>query len=80
MKGITTIKVYEDTKRQLDHFREYKNESYDEVIKKVIFVAKTCEEEPELSQETVKAIEKARDRIRKGKFLTEEEAKKRLGL
>ena len=75
----TTIKLHEDTKEQLDKFREYKNESYDEVIKKVIFIAKTCEKEPELSKETIKAIEKARERIKKGKFVTEAEAKKRLG-
>lgn len=76
----TTIKIHEDTKSQLDRFREYKNESYDEVIKKVMYIAKTCKTEPELSAETINAIEKARDRIKKGKFLTEDEAKKRLGL
>ncbi len=76
----TTIKVHGNTKNQLDQFREYKNESYDEVIKKVMFIAKTSEKEPELSKETIKAIEKARERIKKGKFLTEAEAKKRLGL
>ncbi len=76
----TTIKIHEDTKQELDGFREYKNESYDEVIKKVVFVAKTCKTEPELSQETIQAIEKARERIKKGKFLTEAEARKRLGL
>jgi len=76
----TTIKIHEDTKLQLDLFREYKNESYDEVIKKVVFIAKTCETEPELSKETIKAIERSRERIKRGKFLTEEEAKKRLGL
>jgi predicted transcriptional regulator len=78
--NATTIKLYEDTKTQLDRFREYKNESYDEVIKKVIFIAKTCETEPKLSKETIEAIEKARARIKKGRFLTEAEAKKRLGL
>ena len=76
----TTIKIYEDTKGQLDQFREYKNESYDEVIKKVVFIAKTCKTEPELGKETIEAIEKARERIKKGKFMTEKEAKKRLGL
>ena len=76
----TTIKIHQDTKSQLDQFREYGNESYDEVIKKVVYIAKTCEKEPELSKETIKAIEKARERIKKGKFLTEAEAKKRLGL
>lgn len=76
----TTIKIHEDTKSQLDKFREHKEESYDQVIKKVIFVAKNCETEPELSQETIRAIESARERMRKGKFLTEAEARKRLGL
>lgn len=80
MEAITTIKIHEDTKQALDHFREYKNESYDEVLKKVIFVAKTCKTEPELSQETIHAIEKARERIKRGRFLTEAEARKRLGL
>ena len=76
----TTVKIYEDTKNQLDQFREYKNESYDEVIKKVIFIAKTSKTEPKLSRETIEAIEKARERIKKGNFLTEKEARKRLGL
>ncbi len=76
----TTIKIHEDTKSQLDHFRECKNESYDEVIKKIVYIVNTCKKEPELSQETIRAIEQARERIQKGKFLTEEEAKRRLGL
>ncbi len=76
----TTIKVYEETKLELDQFREHKNESYDEVIKKILFIAKNCKKEPELSKETVIAIEKARERIKKGKFLSEAESRKRLGL
>ena len=77
---ITTIKIAQDTKLQLDRFREYKNESYDEVIKKIVFIAKTCKTEPKLSRETITAIEKARERMQKGNFLTEAEARKRLGL
>jgi len=76
----TTIKIHHNTKQQLDTFREYKNESYDEVIKKVVFIAKASAKQPELSKETINAIEKARQRIKKGHFLTEEEAKKRLGI
>ena len=76
----TTIKIYEDTKSELDTFREYKNESYDEVIKKVVYIAKNVKEEPELSKEAIEGIEKARERIKKGQFLTEEEARRRLGL
>ena len=76
----TTIKIHEDTKTELDSFREYRNESYDEVIRKVVYIAKTCKTKPELSQETIEAIEKARKRIKSGNFLTEDEARKRLGL
>ena len=36
----TTIKIHEDTKLELDGFREYKNESYDEVIKKLFLSLK----------------------------------------
>ena len=75
----TTIKIHKDTKQQLDQFREYKSESYDEVIKKMVFIAKTCKKQPKLSRETLDSIEKARKRIKQGKFLTEAEAKKRLG-
>ncbi len=78
--STTTIKIHSDTKVQLDGFREYKNESYDEVIKKVVYIAKTCETKPKLSQEVIKAIETARERIKQGKFMTEDEVKKRLGL
>lgn len=78
--NATTIKLYEDTKNQLNQFREYKNESYDELIKKMVFIIRNLKKQPRLSNEAIEAIEKARERIKKGKFFTELEAKKRLGL
>ncbi|MBS3131513.1 hypothetical protein J4212_03730 [Candidatus Woesearchaeota archaeon] len=75
----TTIKLHGNTKKQLDRFKEYKNESYDEVINKVIFIANKAKTNPELSRETVIAIDNARKRIKAGNFMTEEEARKRLG-
>ena len=76
----TTIKIHEETKMELDRFREYRNESYDEVIKKTLYIVKNVKKDPELSRETVEAIEKARERMKKGRFLTEAEARKRLGI
>ncbi len=76
----TTIKLDEKTKKSLDLFREYKNESYDEVLRKLVYVAKSAKKQPKLSQQTVRNIEKARKQIREGKFYTEEEANKLLGL
>lgn len=76
----TTIRVNPRTKDELDAFRQYKSESYDELVRKLIHVVKTCEKEPKLSQKTIQEIKEARERIKKGEFYTEEEAKKILGL
>ena len=75
----TTIKIFGNTKQELDQFKEYKNETYDEVIRKMIYIAKTVKTQPALSKETVLSIEKARKRLRAGKFVTGDEARKRLG-
>ncbi len=76
----TTIKLEQKTKAELDSFRQYKNETYDELVRKLVYLAKMCEKEPRLSQKTILEIREARERIKKGEFYTEEEAKKILGL
>ncbi|MFH1307583.1 MAG: hypothetical protein ABIH72_01910 [archaeon] len=76
----TTIKLNSKTKEELDSYRQYKNESYDELVRKLIYLAKTCEKEPKLSQKTLQEIKEARERIKKGEFYTEQEAKKIFGL
>ncbi len=76
----TTIKIHSKTKAQLDTFREYMNESYDEVITKLVYIAKHLKLEPKLSKDTIEMIEKARARVKAGHYYTEEEARKALGL
>ena len=76
----TTIRLNQDTKAELDEFKQYKNESYNELLRKLIYIAKMCEKEPKLSQKTIQEIKEAREKIKKGEFYTEEEAKKILGL
>ena len=78
--GETTIKLHDETKLALDTFREYKNESYDEVVTKLVTVARACKSQPELAQETIVAIEKARERIKREQFVTAKDARKRLRL
>jgi len=75
----TTIKLDFDTKKGLDYFREYKNESYDEVVNKLLYIAKNLKDNPELSRETIVAINSARDRVKKGNYISEESALARLG-
>jgi len=76
----TTIRLNPRTKEELNQFRQYKSESYDELVRKLIHVAKLTEKEPKLSQRTIQEIKKSRERIKKGEFYTEEEAKKILGI
>ena len=76
----TTIRLNERTKAELDQFKQYKSESYDELVRKLIYLAKMCEKEPKLSQKTIIEIKEARERIKKGKFYTQEEVEKRFGL
>lgn len=76
----TTIKIGEQTKKELDTFREYKNETYDEIVRRLLYIAKNAEKNPRLSEETVREIEEARKRIKEGNFYTKEEVKKILGL
>ena len=76
----TTIRLNSETKVRLDEFRQYKNESYDEVVRKLISIARTCEKEPKLSQKTIQEIKEARARIKNGEVYSEEEAKKILGI
>ncbi len=77
---VCTIRLRSKTKTQLDRYREYRNESYDEVVQKLVSIADTCKTEPELSREAVERVDKARQRIKTGGFLTEQEARKRLGV
>jgi predicted transcriptional regulator len=76
----TTVRLKEQTKEELDTFREYKNETYDEIIRKILYIAGNVKKNPQLSEKTLSEIEEARRRIREGNFYTEEEVRKMLGL
>jgi len=80
IKMETTIRIKPKTKEELDGFRQYRNESYDELVRKLIYLAKMCEKDPKLSQKSIQEIKEARENIKRGEFYTEEEAKKILGI
>jgi predicted transcriptional regulator len=76
----TTIRLNPKTKGELDQFRQFRSESYDELVRKLIHLAKLTEKEPKLSQKTIQEIKEARERIKKGEYYTQEEVEKRFGL
>ncbi|MGC1122784.1 MAG: hypothetical protein WBA22_17010 [Candidatus Methanofastidiosia archaeon] len=75
----TTVRLKEQTKEELDTFREYKNETYDEIIRKILYIARNVKKNPQLSEKIMSEIEEARRRISEGDFYTEEEVRKMLG-
>ena len=81
MSEITTIQIQKSLKKELDSLREYKRETYADIIKKLIERFKKQEEsELELSEEALKAIKEAREDVRKGKVYSTKQIKETLGL
>ncbi len=76
---ITTLKLQKQTKEKLKRFKTHPNETYDQVLRKVIYIAETVRDEPELSQKTVREIEESREQFLKGDYYTWEEVCEELG-
>ena len=70
----TTIQISDNVKAVLDRMKMMERETYNDIIERMI------EDDLELNKKTKIEIEEARKRIKSGKFITQEEAKKRLGL
>ena len=73
----TTIQVDTATKKRLDHIKSYSKETYNEVIEKLLDLS---EADAELSEETIKDIEKSLEQIKEGKLHTISEVKESLGI
>ena len=73
-KMATTIQISDSVKQLLDQMKLMERETYNDVIEVLL------EDNLELSEETKKDIEIARKNIKEGKFFTQEEVEKRLGL
>jgi predicted transcriptional regulator len=74
---VTTIQLDEKTKEELEKVKLFPRETYNEVIIRLIM---TSQEETELSEETIKNIEKALDDVKKGRLYSTEEVRKELGI
>ena len=57
MKTITTIKLSTETKERLDKVKEHPKESYDEVLKKILFVLNTVRKDPEQAKKILLRID-----------------------
>ena len=70
----TTIQVSEELVSELRSRKLFDKETYEEVIWDLV------EDTKELSEQTKKDIQQAREEFKQGKFVTHEQLKKELGL
>jgi len=73
----TTIQLEEKTKEELERVKLFPRETYNEVIIRLIMIS---QEEAELSEQTIKNIEKALEDVKKGRLYSTEEVRKELGI
>ncbi|MFH0808820.1 MAG: hypothetical protein V1888_04375 [archaeon] len=60
---ITTIKLLEETKLRIEKLREHKRESYDDILRKILYVLNTARESPEKAKRTLEKISELRKRM-----------------
>jgi CRISPR/Cas system-associated protein Cas5 (RAMP superfamily) len=60
---ITTIKLLEETKNRIEKLREHKRESYDDILRKILYVLNVARESPEKAKRVLERIEDLRKRM-----------------
>ncbi|MBT7102532.1 hypothetical protein HN935_03415 [archaeon] len=60
---ITTIKLLEETKLRIEKLREHKRESYDDILRKILYVLNTARESPEKAKRVLERIANLRQRM-----------------
>lgn len=79
MEGYTSIQIHQATRQELAKLKEYRRESYDEIIERLIAVFRKISSEGELSAQTLEDVETARRQVRSGKGLTTRQLLQSLG-
>ncbi|MBI1973414.1 hypothetical protein HYS54_01245 [Candidatus Micrarchaeota archaeon] len=75
---VTTIQVQEATRDRLEKLKDHPRETFDELLQDLIALKE--EENLELSEEAIKAIERSEEDFRKGRVYTTQELTKKLGI
>jgi hypothetical protein len=76
---ITTIKLLEETKLRVEKLREHKKESYDDILKKILFVLNVAREDPERAKRILEKISEVRERMIKEELEQKEDLEKENG-
>jgi hypothetical protein len=63
MTKITTIKLQKETKTRIEKLREHKRESYDEIIRKILWILNIIKIDTERAREILDKIDENRKRL-----------------
>ncbi len=56
-KNITTIKINRQTKQRLDRLKEHERETYEQVLKKILYILNLSKTNPEKAQQILRKID-----------------------
>ena len=73
---ITTIKLQKETKERLDKLKENRSESYDEILRKILYVLNTTRDDPYKAKRILERISEQRAQMQDSELHEEEERKK----
>ncbi|MBD3252673.1 hypothetical protein GF386_03010 [Candidatus Pacearchaeota archaeon] len=57
MENITTIKIFKETKKRLNKLKEYERESYDQLLRKILYILNECRKNPEKAKRILEDID-----------------------
>ncbi len=57
MKQISTIKISSETKSRLDKLKEYPRETYEDILRKILFILNTCRKDPDKAKSYLFSID-----------------------
>ena len=60
---VTTIKLLEETKLRIEKLREHKRESYDDILRKILYVLNLARDNPEKAKRVLERISDLRQRM-----------------
>ena len=60
---VTTIKLMEETKLRIEKLREHKRESYDDILRKILYVLNVARDDPEKAKKILERISDLRQRM-----------------
>ncbi len=73
---ITTIKLQKETKERLEKLRESKRESYDDLLRKILYVLNVTRDSPNKAKGILERIDELRERMFEEEEHAKEEGKK----